>query len=78
MFFVLIVGTIGITIDIVCSCIYNEIIKCIRIHFMAQKSNISLRKISKDKDQGYFFWTIMYTYTLRSRGKGANRNDLSG
>lgn len=55
MFFVLIVGTIGITIDIVCSCIYNEIIKCIRIHFMAQKSNISLRKISKDKDQGYFF-----------------------
>ena len=46
--------------------------------FYGTKSNISLRKISKDKDQGYFFWTIMYTYTLRSRGKRANRNDLSG
>lgn len=78
MFFVLIVGTIGITIDIVCSCIYNEIIKCIRIHFIAQKSNISLRRISKDKDQGCFFSIIMYTYTLRRRGKRANKNDLSG
>lgn len=45
---------------------------------MIQKSSISLRKISKDKNQGYFFSIIMYTYTLRRRGKRANKNDLSG
>ena len=46
--------------------------------FCDTKSSISLRKISKDKNQGYFFSIIMYTYTLRRRGKRANKNDLSG